>query len=209
MIKLKDILLENDAPNIFVPRRIEDRVERYIKQYIRNGSKGNLSLIKMDLVDLPAKLSNVTVGGYFDCSHNQLTSLSGTPQSVGGFFDCSNNKLTSLNEAPAPVIEPPTKPSSPPAPTKPTKPTTRPNPLKPTRPGIAPRPKALRIDTGDEMPDLIDPSKRAKIENEKDYVEQILPDLGPEADRYLEIITSQSYQQNIKRVAYYLSLIHI
>ncbi len=106
----------------------------------------------------------------------------------------------------------------PPAPSKPDK---RPNPLKPTKPGIAPRPKALShdvqaflnqrkgvseaIDTG-EMPDFIDPSKRAKIENEKDYVEQILPDLGPDADRYLEIITSESYQQNIKRVAYYLGV---
>jgi len=123
-----------------------------------------------------------------------------------------------LSEAPAPTIEPPTRPTAPPAPTKPT---TRPNPLRPTRPGIAPRPKALShdvqaflnqreglsetIDTG-EMPDLIDPSKRAKIENEKDYVEQILPDLGPEADRYLEIITSESYQQNIKRVAHYLGI---
>ncbi len=125
-----------------------------------------------------------------------------------------------MTEAPAPVIEPPTKPSeAPPAPSKPDK---RPNPLRPTRPGIAPRPKALshdvqaflnqrkglteKIDTGDDMPDLIDPSKRAKIENEKDYVEQILPDLGPDADRYLEIVTSESYQQNIKRVAYYLGI---
>lgn len=124
-----------------------------------------------------------------------------------------------MSEAPAPTIEPPTKPSAPPAPTKPT---TRPNPLRPTRPGIAPRPKALshdveaflnqrkglteKIDTGDEVPDLIDPSKRAKIENEKDYVEQILPDLGPEADRYLEIITSESYKQNIQRVAHYLGI---
>ena len=124
-----------------------------------------------------------------------------------------------MSEAPAPTIEPPTKPSAPPTPTKPT---TRPNPLRPTRPGIAPRPKALshdveaflnqrkglteKIDTGDDIPDLIDPSKRAKIEDEKDYVEQILPDLGPEADRYLEIITSESYQQNIKRVAHYLGI---
>jgi hypothetical protein len=125
-----------------------------------------------------------------------------------------------MAEAPAPVIEPPTKPAErPPAPSKPDK---RPNPLKPTKPGIAPRPKALshdvqaflnqrkglteKIDTGDDVPDLIDPSKRAKIENEKDYVEQILPDLGPEADRYLEIITSESYQQNVKRVAYYLGI---
>lgn len=124
-----------------------------------------------------------------------------------------------MAEAPAPTIEPPTKPSAPPTPTKPT---TRPNPLRPTRPGIAPRPKALshdveaflnqrkglteKIDTGEDIPDLIDPSKRAKIEDEKDYVEQILPDLGPEADRYLEIITSESYQKNIQRVAYYLGI---
>lgn len=125
-----------------------------------------------------------------------------------------------MAEAPAPTIEPPTRPTEkPPTPSKPDK---RPNPLRPTKPGIAPRPKALshdveaflnqrkglteKIDTGDDMPDLIDPSKRAKIENEKDYVEQILPDLGPEADRYLEIITSESYQQNVKRVAYYLGI---
>jgi len=127
-----------------------------------------------------------------------------------------------LSEAPAPTIEPPTRPTRPAVPPAPTKPTTRPNPLRPTKPGIAPRPKAMshdveafvnqrkglteKIDTGDDMPDLIDPSKRAKIENEKDYVEQILPDLGPEADRYLEIITSESYKQNIKRVAYYLGI---
>ena len=125
-----------------------------------------------------------------------------------------------MAEAPAPTIEPPTRPTEkPPTPSKPDK---RPNPLRPTRPGIAPRPKALshdveaflnqrkglteKIDTGEDIPDLIDPSKRAKIEDEKDYVEQILPDLGPEADRYLEIITSESYQKNIQRVAYYLGI---
>jgi hypothetical protein len=122
-----------------------------------------------------------------------------------------------ISEQPAaPSIEPPTKPT-----TVPSKPTTRPNPLRPTRPGIAPRPKALshdvkaflkyrrgvneKIDTGD-MPDLIDPSKRSSIEDEKDYVEEILPNLGPEADRYLEIITSESYQKNLERVAFYLGL---
>ena len=40
MIKLKDILLEAKSPSIFVPRRMEDRVERMIKNYVRNGSKG-------------------------------------------------------------------------------------------------------------------------------------------------------------------------
>ena len=123
-----------------------------------------------------------------------------------------------MAEAPAPTIEPPPRPTRPTEkPPTPSKPDKRPNPLRLPKPGIAPRPKALshdveaflnqrkglteKIDTGDDMPDLIDPSKRAKIENEKDYVEQILPDLGPEADRYLEIITSESYQSNITEVA--------
>jgi hypothetical protein len=125
-----------------------------------------------------------------------------------------------MDASTAPTIEPPTRPTEkPPTPSKPDK---RPNPLRPTKPGIAPRPKALshdveafvnqrkglteKIDTGDDMPNLIDPSKIAKIENEKGYVEKILPDLGPDADRYLEIITSESYKQNIKRVAYYLGI---
>jgi hypothetical protein len=118
-----------------------------------------------------------------------------------------------MDASPAPTIEPPTRPTEkPPTPSKPDK---RPNPLRLPKPGIAPRPKALShdvqaflnqrkelseaINTG-EMPNLIDPSKIAKIE-EKDYVEQILPDLGPAADRYLEIITSESYKKNITEVA--------
>ena len=127
-----------------------------------------------------------------------------------------------MAEAPAPTIEPPPRPTRPTEkPPTPSKPDKRPNPLRLPKPGIAPGPKAShdveaflnqrkglteKIDTGDDMPDLIDPSKRAKIENEKDYVEQILPDLGPAADRYLEIITSESYKQNIKRVSYYLGI---
>jgi len=100
MIKLKDILLESTAPDIFIPRRLGDRVERYIKQYIRNGSKGDLNLSDMNLVELPAILSNVTVSGDFDCGGNKLKSLSGAPQHVGGHFNCSLNLLTSLSGAP-------------------------------------------------------------------------------------------------------------
>ena len=44
MIKLKQLLLESTAPDIFIPRRTEDRVERMIKDYIRNGSQGDLIL---------------------------------------------------------------------------------------------------------------------------------------------------------------------
>ena len=103
MIKLKDILLENTAPDIFIPRRTEDRIERLIKQYIRNGSQGNLNLSYMNLTVLPEVLKNVSVDGDFDCSNNKLTSLTGAPTSVGGTFNCTTNKLTSLKGSPVNV----------------------------------------------------------------------------------------------------------
>ena len=105
MIKLKDILLESTAPNIFIPRRIEDRVERLIKNYIRNGSKGDLVLSKlpMRLTKLPPILKDITVNGWFDCSLNSLTSLENCPKIVNGNFYCSWNKLTSLEGAPQKV----------------------------------------------------------------------------------------------------------
>ena len=103
MIKLKDILLESTAPDIFVPRRLEDRLERMIKNYIRNGSKGDLNLHGLHLTVLPDILKDITVGGHFDCSVNKLTSLEGAPKTVGGDFLCSVNKLTSLINAPSSV----------------------------------------------------------------------------------------------------------
>ncbi len=99
MIKLKDILFEGKPPSIFIPRRIEDRVERMIKNYIRNGSKGNLSLQFLKLTELPVILKDITVGADFDCSNNKLTSLINAPKFVGGTFYCENNKLTSLDGA--------------------------------------------------------------------------------------------------------------
>ena len=96
MIKLKDLLLEGTAPDIFVPRRMEDRVERMISLYIRNGSKGNLVLRLMNLTELPEILKNVSVGGTFDCGNNKLTSLINAPKYVDGTFYCHYNNLTSL-----------------------------------------------------------------------------------------------------------------
>jgi hypothetical protein len=96
MIKLKDILLEAKTPSIFIPRRLEDRVERMVRIYIRNGSKGDLDLSNMNLTKLPDILKDITVGGNFYCGNNNLTSLEGAPKSVGASFACSNNKLTSL-----------------------------------------------------------------------------------------------------------------
>jgi len=103
MIKLKDLLLEGTAPDIFVPRRMEDRVERMISLYIRNGSKGNLVLRLMNLTELPEILKNVSVDGSFNCNDNHLTSLINAPKSVVISFYCSTNHLTSLEGAPTSV----------------------------------------------------------------------------------------------------------
>ena len=100
MIKLKDILLEAKAPNIFIPRRMEDRVERLIKQYIRNGSRNELDLSDYGLTKLPEILKNVDVERYFICSVNKLTTLENSPKTVGGSFYCGNNQLISLKGAP-------------------------------------------------------------------------------------------------------------
>ena len=100
MIKLKDILFEAKAPNIFIPRRMEDRVERMVKQYIRNGSRNELDLSDYGLTKLPEILKNVDVERYFICSVNKLTTLENSPKTVGGSFYCGNNQLISLKGAP-------------------------------------------------------------------------------------------------------------
>ena len=100
MIKLKDILFEAKAPSIFIPRRMEDRVERMIKQYIRNGSRNELDLSDYGLTKLPEILKNVDVERYFICSVNKLTTLENSPKTVGGSFYCGNNQLISLKGAP-------------------------------------------------------------------------------------------------------------
>ena len=103
MIKLKDLLLEGKPPSIFIPRRIEDRVERMIRLYIRNGNKGNLNLQNLHLTKLPEILKDITVDGDFYCGNNNLTSLENAPKSVDGSFYCDNNLLTSLKGAPKTV----------------------------------------------------------------------------------------------------------
>ena len=100
MIKLRDILLENTAPDIFVPRRVEDRLERMIKNYVRNGSKGDLNLSGRNLTKLPDILTDISVGGDFYCNNNRLTSLVGAPKRIYGYFECGENNLTSLIGAP-------------------------------------------------------------------------------------------------------------
>jgi hypothetical protein len=100
MIKLKDILLESTVPDIFIPRRIEDRNGRFIKNYLRDHSKESLILSRMNLDKLPKILKNLTIGKDFWCTDNHLTSLENSPIYVVGNFGCSHNKLISLEGAP-------------------------------------------------------------------------------------------------------------
>ena len=96
MIKLKDILFESTAPDIFVPRRMDDRVDRYIKQYIRDGGKGKLDISYMSLTKLPDVLKNIKIDGDFNCEGNHIESLENFPKSVGGAINLAWNRLRSL-----------------------------------------------------------------------------------------------------------------
>lgn len=57
------------------------------------------------------------------------------------------------------------------------------------------------IDTG-EHGHLFHPSKQAKYEAPHD-VEKLFPNLGPDAKRYIEVITGQAYQKAIERLQHY------
>ncbi len=89
MIKLKDILFEVKRPSIFVPRRMEDRVERMIKSYIRNGSHGDLDLSEMNLDKIPEILKGITIEGSLNISVNpKIKTLENSPSKIMGNFRC-------------------------------------------------------------------------------------------------------------------------
>ena len=60
---------------------------------------GDIDIRSRNLSRLP-DLSRVVVQGNFDCSHNQLVSLKGSPRDVHGNFTCSANRLMTLDGAP-------------------------------------------------------------------------------------------------------------
>ena len=74
-----------------------------IKNYTINGDgsidvNGDVWLYDKELTELPLTFNKVT--GYFNCRHNKLTTLKGSPRWVGGIFACSRNQLTSLEFSP-------------------------------------------------------------------------------------------------------------
>ena len=77
-----------------------DIPEELIKVKIING---NFYCCGLDLKELPKWFEKLTIGDKFFCSHNQLTSLKGCPQTIGGDFSCSFNQLTTLEYGPQTV----------------------------------------------------------------------------------------------------------
>ena len=58
------------------------------------------------------------------------------------------------------------------------------------------------IDTGDKAPELFHKSKQAKYSTPLG-IEKILPNLGGDAKRYIETVTSDSYKKTIERLEHY------
>ena len=104
MIKLKDLLFENETPNIFVPRKIEDRTVRYnqmtqkavnkiVDDYNANKNKDDLDI------------SGPSIDDDYDTDYDYNTSdlnLSGefiipdTLKKVEGGLDLENSNVTKL-----------------------------------------------------------------------------------------------------------------
>jgi hypothetical protein len=72
---------------------------KYLKNYnsfiLENNTFFNRNLTTLKDLDIPEKIND-----YFNCSHNQLTSLEFGPKTVSKHFSCDHNLLTSLEFAP-------------------------------------------------------------------------------------------------------------
>ena len=80
MIKLLDILNEEEPKNILIPRRIEGRAERFkiitqrkIQEYIKNGCVGDLNLANTPIESLPDNL--IKVGGILWLGRSKIKTL--------------------------------------------------------------------------------------------------------------------------------------
>lgn len=94
-----DAELDEITKPITVDEINPDNYENYIGQFV--NVTGNVYLSSLGLTELPIKFGKV--GGHFDCSYNELTSLEGSPREVGGLFYCYGNDLTTLEGAPEKV----------------------------------------------------------------------------------------------------------
>ncbi len=63
--------------------------------------EGKVDMTNMKLTEIPVKFGRV--GGYFDCSFNNLTTLKNCPDYISGSFYVHRNHLTSLEFAPTQI----------------------------------------------------------------------------------------------------------
>jgi hypothetical protein len=104
MIKLKDILLENDGGEepldiLHSRRNKKEREKNYnialqkkIQQYIADGSEGDLDLYSTPIQSLP---DNLSVGGSLDLGNTPIQSLPDN-LSVGGGLDLRDTPIQTL-----------------------------------------------------------------------------------------------------------------
>ena len=106
-------ILENKGPVIGDPYflQTEEEIKQWLKEmkiYDRKINEDltvdvrvNVQLSYKKLSKIPVKFNKID--GYFDLTHNDLTSLKGCPEIVKGEFDCDENQLTSLEYCPKEV----------------------------------------------------------------------------------------------------------
>lgn len=108
--RLDKWLYADDTQGCYIHRAEEFDAETFLRAIGKEFTKtqdgilvnGGIDISNMGLRRLP-DLSDVTVTGNFDCSHNKLESLVGLPKSIGGDLVVGNNRLTSLEGCPSHV----------------------------------------------------------------------------------------------------------
>lgn len=88
--------------------KTREEIISWLNQYkIENHTiNEDLTVDVVSFVDISEKLIESIpfqlnkIFGDFDCSHNNLTSLKGSPKYVEGYFNCNFNKLNSLEGCP-------------------------------------------------------------------------------------------------------------
>ena len=102
-------IFESTSPNFPTTREeVVEVCEKYeIENYIINDDlsidvDSDISITFQSLEYLPIKFNYVS--GSFDCDHNKLKSLEGSPQTVDGNFFCQHNELKTLKGSPQTVV---------------------------------------------------------------------------------------------------------
>ena len=71
---------------------------KLLRELLNEAQEKNLIGLTINGKLITVKTKDKKWTGDFDCSHNELTSLTGAPTSVTGNFYCRGNKLTSLKD---------------------------------------------------------------------------------------------------------------